>query len=154
MLRSKLERKVPGRWGFLQKMHRQLLHRLTHSKITKDNGPLNMPTKTKNVMLVLHRWQDQPLSFPPNPSSSCNFFFAKRYRDAVCAERCAVSPRTTPRAKEREKITPSKNIDIRLDFAVHRFSHRPNSCFDPSSNGKCPEDAVFCKRCTANFSID
>ena len=39
-----------------------------------------MPTKTKNVMLVLHRWQDQPLSFPPVaetylpetiPSQSC-----------------------------------------------------------------------------------
>ena len=92
--------------------------------------------------------------FPTGSVKQLKLFFAKRYRDAVCAERCAVSPRTTPRAKEREKITPSKNIDIRLDFAVHRFSHRPNSCFDPSSNGKCPEDAVFCKRCTANFSID
>ena len=138
-----------------------------------DGWPSRQPSNCGECLLAW--FADSKIVFQRSPSmskkavtQSANFtdsvtalmcasipaFCEWRYQDAVCAERCAVSPRTTPRAKEREKITPSKNIDIRLDFAVHRFSHRPNSCFDPSSNGKCPEDGVFCKRCTANFSFD
>ena len=145
----------------------------SRSCVSWDGWPSRQPSNCGECLLAW--FADSKIVFQRSPSmskkavtQSANFtdsvtalmcasipaFCEWRYRDAVCAERCAISPRTTPRAKEREKITPSKNIDIRLDFAVHRFSHRPNSCFDPSSNGKCPEDAVFCKRCTANFSID
>ena len=67
-----------------------------------------MPTKTKNVMLVLHRWQDQPLSFPPDPSSSCNFFLQNAIEMRFAQKGAPSVPAPPPGRKNAKKLLRRK----------------------------------------------